>query len=949
MSESDGDSSGRPGTGSEDDPGAARQSGECLPQMSDLSQSPPAVLQPSNAGLRKREPDTAGPATEVPESIGPYKVKRLIGESNFQVFLAHDEQNNRDVAIKVIRPDDPARQARQESLAQEADCLRDLNHQNIVQFFDYRREDGTKVGSSGYIVMEYVEGETLEQLLAQDSVLSTERLVEILAKVARAAAHAHTFALVHRDLKPSNILIDEERRPKICDFGVALDEEALSLRGPTVAGTVPYMAPEQTQSEAKLDGRTDIWALGVILYRGLTKGHLPFCRQAIDKRACFQQIRKGDFKPPRQWDSNISQGLEAICLKCLKVRKDDRFQTANDLADELETWLSVFKSQTEANPVQFKGLRAFDIDDQSFFPKLLPGRRIGNLPEEIYFWKSRIENPTATFRVGVVHAPSGAGKSSFIHAGLLPKLDKTLVRAVVISARSADTEYQLERELRRLVKHVPSETTGDLAAVMQLVKGPRSRGARKVLLVLDQFEQWLQGRQGRLREEKLVEALRQCDGDEIQALLVVRDEYWQPTERLFDAMDMPLSTQSNVRSIESFDSTHARSVLEYFGHALHRLPSSPDKSSEDFLSKAIDGLIDSHGYVNPLRLNEFVQAVGERPWTPATLSRLGGMEQIGIRFIQELFDFSKTLPDATRAAAEKTLRLLVPPAPANMRDRPRSEQELRTAAGIGSDEFDALIKLLDGTFHLISSVDAMHSTVDEGATTTHDLRHYQLTHDGLVSSLRAWFDKNDSATPQGQARVLLKNRAALWNQKHEIRHLPTPWEQLRIRRYIAKTDWTNPEERMMAQATKVLTVLLSLSVLLVIGGVVSYRYLKASGLVQQLALAETAQVPRIIREIEDYKDFAPRPLRKLVAMSTPQSRTNLHARLALLLFDESQVPELSKRLIEAASPTDLGILRDALQPYASRLTKTLWESLEADSVQRKRPMNPSSQRPVRAA
>ena len=142
---------------------------------------------------------------------------------------------------------------------------------------------------------------------------------------------------MHRDLKPANILIDGRGEPFVSDFGLAIDEELQQLKSGEIAGTPRFMAPEQVRGEThRLDGRTDIWALGVILYLGLT-GQPPFVSRTREE--IFDEILNRDPKPLRQLGGDVPRELERICLKCLAKRMADRYQTAADLGEDLELWL----------------------------------------------------------------------------------------------------------------------------------------------------------------------------------------------------------------------------------------------------------------------------------------------------------------------------------------------------------------------------------------------------------------------------------------------------------------------------------------------------------------------------------------------------------------------------------------------------------------------------------
>ncbi len=188
-------------------------------------------------------------------------------------------------------------------------------------------EDGTV-----YLVMHYVAGPSLRQLLDGGPVSPAEAC-SLLADVADAVDAAHCAGVIHRDLKPSNILLDESMQPHVCDFGLALQENCQQECRGQWAGTLAYMAPEQLRGEShQLDGRADIWAIGVILYEVLT-GRQAF--RGRDRQELTEDILTRDPRPPRQIDRRIGRSLERVCLRCLEKRPAQRYSTAADLAEEL--------------------------------------------------------------------------------------------------------------------------------------------------------------------------------------------------------------------------------------------------------------------------------------------------------------------------------------------------------------------------------------------------------------------------------------------------------------------------------------------------------------------------------------------------------------------------------------------------------------------------------------
>ncbi len=268
---------------------------------------------------------------EVPESLGRYEVRALLGRGGFgAVYAGFDPKLNRQVAIKVPRIREDVDDV-EEAFLKEAQRLAQLRHHGIVAVHDVGVEEGRC-----YIVSEYLEGKRLDAWLEEDKP-SWQQVVHIVAAIADALAHAHAQSTIHRDVKPENVILIEEAdglAPKLVDFGLAISElHVTDVQRGMIAGTPAYMSPEQVRGLAyRIDGRTDVYSLGVVLYEMLC-GRRPF--RARDLTELLRQIREDSPQPPRQLAHGIPSKLEDICLKALSKKEEDRYKTAGDMAAEL--------------------------------------------------------------------------------------------------------------------------------------------------------------------------------------------------------------------------------------------------------------------------------------------------------------------------------------------------------------------------------------------------------------------------------------------------------------------------------------------------------------------------------------------------------------------------------------------------------------------------------------
>jgi eukaryotic-like serine/threonine-protein kinase len=265
------------------------------------------------------------PRRSLPEKIGRYQVVERIGRGAMGVvYRAHDSAMGRDVALKVLTADledDPDIRTR---FHREAQAAASLSHPNIITIFDVG-EDAERF----YIVMELLRGLTLREFLKQPDA-SLPRKLDLMSQLCAGLGSAHSASIYHRDIKPGNIFVRADGILKILDFGVArLASSSMTAAG-FIVGTPDYMSPEQARGE-NIDGRSDIFSLGGVLYFMLT-GRKPF--PALELPGLFHQIQNAD--PTPLADTEAPPELAALILKALSKKADDRYQSCHALWEDLD-------------------------------------------------------------------------------------------------------------------------------------------------------------------------------------------------------------------------------------------------------------------------------------------------------------------------------------------------------------------------------------------------------------------------------------------------------------------------------------------------------------------------------------------------------------------------------------------------------------------------------------
>ncbi|MFY9553780.1 MAG: protein kinase [Blastocatellia bacterium] len=260
--------------------------------------------------------------------VGSYKITDKIGEGGMgAVFRGIDVMLEREVAVKMLRPELSRQPDIVERFRSEAVTLAKLNHPNIATLYSFLRQ-----GEDFFMVMEFVRGETLDGLIRRSGAMRCERAIALFCQALEGIDHAHKMGIIHRDIKPANIMMTESGTLKVMDFGIArvLGSARMTKQG-NIVGTIEYMSPEQVRG-LETDARSDLYSLGILLYEMLT-GRVPFSSDS-EYDLMKMQIEHAP-EPPRVFSAHIPQAVEQAIMRSLAKRPEARFQTAAEFRSAL--------------------------------------------------------------------------------------------------------------------------------------------------------------------------------------------------------------------------------------------------------------------------------------------------------------------------------------------------------------------------------------------------------------------------------------------------------------------------------------------------------------------------------------------------------------------------------------------------------------------------------------
>lgn len=841
---------------------------------------------------------------------GRYRLKEELGSGTFgTVFLGYDTISQQVFAVKVFNKNSKRAELHTpDKQLMEVRLWAKIDHPNVVRMIHADKDADGDI----YIVSRFIDGWTLWGF--PEEMLDYKRIATIVKEVAQGLHAAHEARIIHRDIKPANILIERKTmKAYVTDFGLAtLDDDYLEKT--LGAGSPAYKSPEQVRREGhRINGRSDLFSLGIVMYEMLT-GRRPF----LDE----EMIPYFEPSPPSDLKEGVPLELQRICMKLLQKDQYQRHANGQELVKDLDNWLASQEQPEPEKPkgpatIKPRGLRSFTESDADFFLELLPGLRDAQgIPECVSFWTEKIQSrdPAKAFCAGMIMGPSGSGKSSLVKAGIIPLLKN--ITAIHLDATPQNTEARLLRALKGKLPGLQDTTT--LTEAMLRIRRCEDP---KVVVFIDQFEQWLSSNQDDDHSE-MTSALRQCDGKTLQVVLIVRDDFGPANQFMTSDLETSIKKDSNFAWVRLFDTEHAKKVLIKFGQAYERLPANLGQISpteHGFIDRAIQELraTTQDSKVNPFMLSVFAEMTKSKPWETQTLESMGGASGVLGAFLDESFESANPQNRIHQVAASGVLKALLPALGVDLKGQSKSKQELMESSGYRDKptDFEELIDILDRKLRLIKPVEDQQD-------------RYQLTHDFMIVPLREWLSRKQRETLRGRTELVLAERAEAWSTRKESKQLPTFFEWLKIRSLTASRTWNLAQQSMMKRSdAQQLTRLATAGAIgsLVLGGGL---WLRALTTVDRFKEIEFEKLPIALSELKSRWDrILLRPMIQSKNDSSADKEEQLKYRLANLSVDpknNENLEQLKDDLIHAEHD-QISILVDQLEPSKKELVDYLWQ------------------------
>lgn len=500
--------------------------------------APTAASAPSEVLLAQADELTPG------TRLGSYEIIRMLGQGGMgNVYVARDVKLGRKVAVKTVRAKAQSHSAR---FVQEARATARFQHDNIVVIHDAGEHQGIM-----YMVLEYLDGHPLDAIIGTP--MAPRQAVDYLIPVLRALEAAHEHGIIHRDLKPANIFVTRRGSVKVLDFGIAkaLDaankdtghhpavkpetteikkfRSSVETEAGALVGTMAYMAPEQW-ANADIDARTDIWALGLILWEMLAGRH-PFMKKSMTE---LVQMAVGamPLPDPSKYIADLPSELERVLHKCLQVVPDERFGSASDMLAALEAAIPRRQAvQLAVDACPYPGLSAFSESEASLF--------FGRTSDVSQVLAALDENPLLA-----VVGPSGVGKSSLVRAGVIPALkskanwDSRALRPgrkpiQALARLLADNEAVREDRAVRMAE-LGTKIVAEPGYFGNALRRRCVQRKERLLLLVDQFEEIFTLADENNRRSFVAALLGAADdvGSEVRVVLSLRSDFLDPMTEL---------------------------------------------------------------------------------------------------------------------------------------------------------------------------------------------------------------------------------------------------------------------------------------------------------------------------------------------------------------------------------------------------------------------------------